>query len=198
MKFESDMGIEEIKVIKNFLSQEEISLFINYIENNPDIYLADDMQDKVRKTLIFGKDGYYKERSELTLDKIKDIEPILRNSIFPRVELTAKEIYDNKKDLMVCSFFLAKQSKGAIVSEHVDTDGGINMHFKYGGVIYLNSMKSGGKLKFPELEYEYTPEPGDLVLFPSKPYQYRHVVEEINEDRYSLPIWVTEYPFWKL
>jgi hypothetical protein len=198
MKFESDMGIEEIKIIENFLSQDEIDMLISYINKKIDIFITDDAHGETRHTIMFGKDSYYGERSEVTLDKIKEIEPILRNDIFPRVELAIKKAYDSKKDLMVCSFFLAKQSKGAVVPEHVDTDGGLNMHFKYGGVIYLNSMQIGGKLKFTGLNYEYTPKPGDLVVFPSKPYQYRHTVEEINEDRYSLPIWVTEYELWKI
>jgi hypothetical protein len=198
MKFEKDMGIEEIKVVKGFLSQEEIDFYINYIDNNNHIFRTDGIHGDKRKVIMFGNDMHHREKSEMTLSKVKDIEDKIRNELFVRVETKAKEIYQNRKDLLVCSFFIAKQSAGGKVEEHVDTDGGINMQFKYGGVIYLNKMDEGGKLKFPELNYEYSPEPGDLVLFPSRPYQYRHVVEEIYQDRYSLPVWLTEYPLWKL
>jgi len=198
MKFEEDMGIEEIKVIKNFLSPEETKFFIDYIDNIDDMLKEWNGAKFERKVLMFGKDGYRKEKSDLTLEKIKDIEPMLRSDLFPRIEASVKEVYKNKKDLMVCAFYLAKQVAGGKIEEHVDNDGGANMQLKYGGVIYLNKMKSGGELKFTKLGHKYTPEPGDLVVFPSRPPQYLHTVNEISEDRYSLPVWVTEYPFWKL
>jgi hypothetical protein len=198
MKFEKDMGIEEIKIINNFISQEEADLLISYINNNVDVFNVDYTTGGKRQRLLFGKDSYDNSRSEATLEKIKDIEPFIRKKIFPKVEKTIKKAYSNKKNLMVASFFLVKQYKGATVPEHIDTDGASNMQFKYGGVIYLNDMEANGKLRFSEFNYEYLPKACDLIIFPSKPYQYRHSVDEINEDRYSLPIWLTEYPFWKL
>jgi hypothetical protein len=198
MKFEKDMGIEEIKIIKDFLSPEEVDFYIKYINDNEHKFRVSAVSGNTRKVLMFGKDINHKEKSEITFDKVSDIADKLQQDLFPRVEAKVKEVFNNRKDLMVCSFFIAKQTSGATIEEHTDTDGGLNMQFKYGGVIYLNKMTSGGKLKFPEFNYEYNPEPGDFVIFPSRPLQYRHLVEKINEDRYSLPIWLTEYPFWKL
>lgn len=199
MKFEKDLGIEEIKVIENFLSPEEVDFFINYMNNNIDIFDINVAHGGAPfKRIMFGKDSHHTKLSYPTLDKVKDIEPLLRKDIFPRIELAIKEAYGNKKDFMVCSFFMTKQYSGSVVKEHIDTDGGTNMQFKYGGVIYLNEMKTGGELKFKELNYEHAPKAGGFIVFPSRPYQYKHSVEEIHEDRYLLAVWVTEYPLWKL
>jgi hypothetical protein len=199
MKFEKDLGIGEINIIEDFLSPDEITFFIDYIDNNLDIFQTITSHGGVPfKRIMFGKDLYNKDKSESTLEKIKDIEPLLREKIFPKVEKAIKEAYGKEKDFAVCSFFMTKQSRGALVGEHVDTDGGFNMHLEYGGVVYLNNMETGGQLKFPQFNYEYNPEAGNFIFFPSKPYQYRHAVKEINQDRYLLAIWVTEDPLWKL
>lgn len=198
MENDKTWGIEQIKIIKDFLSPEEIKFYINYINDNFDIFIKNGINGEKRAVLMFGKDNSHKEKSEKNLKKINNIENVLRKDLFPRVEQKIKEVYKNDKDLMVSSFFMAKQTSGAKISEHIDTDGGANLQYKYGGVIYLNKMNNGGKLEFPEFNYSYNPEPGDFVVFPSRPKEYRHKVSEIYEDRYSLPIWVTEYSFWKL
>jgi Rps23 Pro-64 3,4-dihydroxylase Tpa1-like proline 4-hydroxylase len=59
-------------------------------------------------------------------------------------------------------------------------------------------MSSGGVLSFPDLNYKYSPVQGDLVVFPSKPLEFVHEVEEINEERYTIPVWLTEYEFFKI
>jgi hypothetical protein len=196
MKFEKDMGIEEIKVIKNFFSKDEANFLIDYINNNQHILTTDTKTGGIRQRIMFGRNGYDQSVSELSFEKIKDIEPFVREAIFSRVEAAVEKSYNKK--LMISSFFLVKQHEGTTVPEHTDSDSGFNMQLEYGGVIYLNSMSVGGKLKFPEFNYEYKPEAGDLVIFPSKPPQYRHFVERINEDRYTVPVWVTKYPFFKL
>lgn len=198
MRTSKEISIEQIKIIKNFVSKEEIDFYINYINKNLHLFIKDETFGESRYTLFFGKDNAHGDKLNLNFDKVKDIEDRLRNDLFPRVEQKIKEIYKNKKDFMVSSFFMAKQSSGGQVPEHIDTDAGLNLHYKYGGAIYLNTMSECGKLEFPDLDYEYSPEAGDFVIFPSRPSQYKHKVAKICQDRYSLPIWVTEYAFWKL
>jgi hypothetical protein len=48
-----------------------------------------------------------------------------------------------------------------------------------------------GKLDFPALNFKYSPEEGDLVLFPSQGNQFWHGVDLISEDRYSIALWMT-------
>lgn len=197
---EADFTPDQIKVVKNFLSEEEQEFYINYIDTNIEKFTTSGVNGPLRAILMFGKDNNLKNkiRSSETLDPVKDIEEKLRTELFPRVEKTMKEVFNNEKDLVVCSFFIAKQYNGARVHEHIDTDNGQNDHFKYSGVVYLNTMKKGGQLKFTDIDYSYSPEAGDMVVFPSASKKSRHYVDEIYEDRYTFPIWVTEDFSWKL
>tara|TARA_B110000503_G_scaffold106718_1_gene159399 strand:- start:6765 stop:7352 length:588 start_codon:yes stop_codon:yes gene_type:complete len=193
-----EQDIAQIHIIKDFLSPEEVKFYIDYIDNNPQVFKDSTIHGELRKILMFGKDSFHKDKSPVTLDIIGDIEDKLRTELFPKVETTIKETYGNRRNLMVNSFFMGLQFAGAKVDHHIDTDGGVNMQFKYSAIIYLNEMKSGGELTFPDLGYTYTPKAGEMVVFPSKPLQFAHAVEEIHETRYTLPIWVTEYEFFKL
>jgi hypothetical protein len=187
--------MQGIKVINNFLTQEECNFYIGYINSNIDKFLQ--TPETKRFALLFGKDLAHKEKSNLDLSSINDIEPLVK-SIFSRTEKLIQEIYKNENKLYVCSFFIAKQIPGSVVKLHYDSDGGINTHFKYGGVIYLNTMENSGALEFPYIQYSYLPKAGDFVIFPSTDIIYSHQVKQITEDRYSLPIWVTEDIGWKI
>jgi hypothetical protein len=185
-----------IKIVKNFLSEDEMEFFRDYED-----YVLENMYDRMaifnngnRPILQFGKD-FCHEESHLSLDIISDIENKVRD-LFNRVELKAKEIFNDKKQLYVCSFWLAKQLPGAFVMEHEDTDSG-NTHFKYSAVIYLNNLKDSGELIFSDLDYSYMPGAGDIVIFKSID-SGKHFVEPINEERYTIPMWITEDPAFAL
>jgi hypothetical protein len=189
--------IKQIQIVKNFLTEEECEYLKNYIESKLDIMKGSKIQGDRRKFISFGKDSFHKD-SEVSLDAISEIEPLLRNDIFPRLTDKITSLTNNRKRLMVNNFFLAKQYPGARIDSHVDTDGGQNMQFKFSGIIYLNTMSSGGELHFPDLNYTYSPVAGDLVTFPSKPLEFVHEVVEIHEERYTIPIWLTEYEFFEI
>ena len=189
--------IDQIKVVNNFLAEAECKYLIDFIESKLDIMKGSKIQGDRRKFISFGKDSFHKD-SEVSLDAISEIEPLLRTDIFPRLTTKVMELTHNRKEVMVNNFFLAKQYPGARIDSHVDTDGGQNMQFKFSGIIYLNTMSSGGELYFPDLNYTYKPVAGDLVTFPSKPLEFVHEVAEIQEERYTIPIWLTEYEFFRI
>lgn len=192
-----DNFISQIHVVNNFLTKQECDYLKDFIDRHLHIMKGSKLQGDRRKFISFGKDSFHRD-SEVSLDIIKEIEPMLRNDIFPRLSTKVTELTNNRKELMVNNFFLAKQYPGARIDSHVDTDGGQNMQFKFSGIIYLNTMSSGGELNFPDLNYTYSPVAGDLVTFPSKPLEFVHEVAEIHEERYTIPIWMTEYPFFKI
>jgi hypothetical protein len=73
------------------------------------------------------------------------------------------------------------------------------MQFKYSAVLYLNSMPEyTGKLRFPELFFQYCPEEGDLIIFPSHGDEFTHGVDWIAAERYSLAFWMTEDRHFRL
>ena len=62
---------------------------------------------------------------------------------------------------------------------------------------YVDELKNKlpnntGKLNFPNLLFEYCPEEGDLILFPSHGDEFIHGVDSITAERYTLAFWMTE------
>jgi hypothetical protein len=156
-------------------------------------YILENMKDKMvifnngnRPILQFGKDFFPDYNSHQTLDIVSDIEDKIRN-LFSKVQNKTKEIFNEDKDLYMCSFWFAKQLPGANVLEHDDTDNGVNYQYQYSAVIYLNTLKNTGELIFTDLDYRHKPSAGDLVVFKSVEAG-NHLVETIDEVRYTLPM----------
>jgi hypothetical protein len=191
------MNSDQIHVLKDFITKEQAKHLVNYIEDNLHILKHSKVWGDKRRFIPFGKDNFHDDAQQ-DLSIIKDIEPLLRNEIFPKIEKLVQESYNNRKKLFVSNFIMSKQYPNTHSGLHSDTDGGKNMHFKYSGVLYLNTMSSGGELNFPELNHTYNPIEGELVTFPSKPLEFVHSVEEIYQDRYTIPFWLSEYEFFKV
>jgi Rps23 Pro-64 3,4-dihydroxylase Tpa1-like proline 4-hydroxylase len=184
---------DTIKVVKNFMDAEEMKFWRDY---NDELLVTKQEQfayyeDGLRPIFQFGKDLCDKHyMSYENLDPLADMRDETR-SIFDRVTSKTKEIFENENDLYMASFWFAKQLPGAHVGEHEDTDSGLNAHFKYSAVLYLNDLKITGQLIFTELKHSIKPSAGDLVIFRSKE-SGRHMVEPIDEDRYTMAMWMTE------
>ncbi len=186
------MNSDQIKVVNNFLSEAECLTVIEIINKviNSDIDKFAIYQNGKRLALQFGKDLYHEHSSHLTLDTISEHEKFFRK-YFTSVINETKKLFNDNDEMFMSSFWIAKQFSGSAVPEHEDTDGGTNMHFEYSAIIYLNSLPDSGELFFPSLNYSYLPKAGDLLVFRSKSTG-THVVEKINGDRYSLPMWITK------
>jgi hypothetical protein len=180
-----------IKVVENFISKDEINSMIEYINHLEAKNLKEFgvYQDGKRLALQFGNDLYHKTLSHLTLDLLFKKEKQIKK-YFQKVITKTKELFNDKEDLYVCAFWFAKQYPGAKVPAHEDTDNGVNLHFKYSAILYLNELESGGELSFLDLGHSYKPQAGDLVIFPTFGTGI-HAVLEIPETRYSMPFWMT-------
>lgn len=178
--------MDEIFVVNNFVSSDECNFYIDYINNN--LHKLTFSEQAKRWQLTMGIDNIPGSSSPQTLEPVSDIEPQVRN-LFERSEIKAKELY-SVSELYVSNFFLTKQGPGAIIPIHYDQDGGDNPHCTYSGVLYLNEMLVDGFLDFTEFNYTVKQKAGDLVLFPSTEL-YMHQVKSISQDRYALPIFLT-------
>lgn len=189
--------MNEIHIVPNFLSDRECKFYVDYIDSNIDSFTVTKMTK--RCLLCFGYNSSKSEQRNNGLERIETIKEEVVD-LFARVENTIKEFTKSEKDLFVCSFCMAKQENGSRILIHSDVDNDSLSHFKYSGVVYLNTMKdrSGGTLNFPNMQYSYSPVAGDLVIFPSNGRKYLHEVSSILEDRYSIPFWVTEDPAWSI
>lgn len=181
--------------IKNILSDEECDLFISFINDNLDVFETyENENNEHRKALRFGIDDIYKT-SHHDLSLIPGLHEILKK-LFNNITTQVQEQTRGPK-LYVTSFHMGKQLPGSRVDAHIDSDVDYNGHFKYSTVVYLNTVSSG-PLVFPAKDISYQPRAGDLIVFPSIGKEWEHHVDKIDEDRYNLPIWLTEDPSWEL
>jgi hypothetical protein len=188
--------MKNIKVIKAFLSNDEALLFKDMIDSF-EIDYNDKFgiwQDGKRIALSFGnveKDALSGVFSFPDLQILKDKEELVVRSLMSRVLDAVVKNEGIADDLYVTSLWLAKQYAGAFVPEHEDTDNGVNTHFEYSLILYLNNLNHGGELYFPVLNETVIPSAGDLVYFPSQSTG-THTVRSINEERYSVVFWLTK------
>lgn len=180
-----------IKIINKFITKEHVEIFIKYIDDHlNDFYLDPRSKGGNRYAYKFGKDAVHPDSRE-TLDELADIKDLV-NLYAKHACMEAKTQFGDTGPLYLSSFWMAKQESGATITYHKDTDQDNNLQFKYSGVLYLNTMPDyTGKLRFPELLFQYCPVEGDLIMFPSHGDEYTHGVDWIAEDRYSLAFWLT-------
>ena len=191
--------MDKIKVIKNFLTPEECDFYIKYIDSNINKFHL--TETSKRFIWLFGNElasnDHKSLRSNTDLSLLSDIESKVK-SLFRLIEKTAKDVYQSDDELYVTSFTMTKQIPGSVILLHDDTNGGAIKSFDYSSIIYLNTMKKDGALEFPNLNYSYSPQAGDLVMFPSGDPIRIHQVAKISEDRYSLPIFLTKNIIYKI
>ena len=182
--------MKDIFIIHDSINQEDIDKIIKFTNDNIEHF--EEMVEKPRWTYKFGKDMAFDE-SYKDLDKLGEIKDMVVNTYWPKVlQLIKDKCQDNSK-LYMASFWLAKQSNGSYIELHDDTDGQRNVHFKWSGSLYLNTMEKGGTLEFPNIPYSYSPIAGDLVLFPTQAEATAtHEVIKVYEDRYTCMFWITE------
>ena len=140
-----------------------------------------------RPTFMFGDDNCHGEQSRTDFSSVKEIKTLLSRISSAAISEIKREFKD-QNNLFLSSIFLASQNPGDEVSIHEDTDDGQNEHYIYSSVLYLNNLKVGGELIFPDLQYSIKPRRGDLVFFNTRDGG-RHEVLEVPEYRYSICMW---------
>lgn len=182
--------MQDIKVVKNFISEEECNIVRSYIEKSTS-HIDNNMDRYIQK---FGDDKYFKKRHGEWSDLV-DIEQTIKE-IMKRIKDYTVLTYGDE-DIEVCQMWLSKHWPGSTVQYHNDHDGGVNTHLKYSAVIYLNTI-STGRLEFPFRRFSHKPSAGDLVIFDSQHKSNGHKVDRIDDERYSMPIWLAskEHSMW--
>jgi hypothetical protein len=175
------LNMEKITVIENFVTPEQAEIIIDFIDHNLDIFVHN--KNRKRYMLRFGYDEELPEQAIHSMDSVYEIKDTL-NDIFTRTQ----DAID--PSLFLTSWFLSKQYPGARLLPHKDGAQGMNDHLDYTAMLYLNDMKDGGIISFPELNISVKPKLGDLVIF--KSLEHEHSVSEVKEHRYSLPMWFTK------
>jgi hypothetical protein len=168
---------ENIKVIQNFITKEEIEYLLRNIKKRPSItFVSQKDNDGNALTHMTKYDGI--------LDTYKIIERCKEKiSKFYGIE---KEKIAVKQDTLS----VVKWVEGTYLDLHVDdlgyvTDNHLPVH------IYLNDDYEGGDLKFETHNLSFKPNVGEFIVFPGNMYYPHEVTKVLSGVRYTLPIWFT-------
>lgn len=180
-----------VYVIKNFISDEHINQIIKQL----DIFDAQNTINSTRKIMRFGIDKF--NGSQGSLKELGDFGNMVKQYGDKTARL-AKVLFDYDKEIYLSTLWLSKQTAGSKIKPHKDTDGGMNMQYCHSGVLYLNTQISGGEIYFPKLNIEIKPEAGDLVIFECRSNESLHGVKLVEQNRYAIPIWLTDDPNYQM
>ena len=182
----------KIEVSSNFINTEDCKYFIDFINTNQNMFVG----PLGRTVLQFGFDDHRKNYTDIVsgIESINNISIIYFNKIIKELQ----NIYNEDKELYIASFWLSKGMPGSRVRLHSDQEDGYNSHFKYSTISYFNSVDSGNEIIFPNIGYKYSPVEGDMLSWISGDKDSIHEVPSVTETRYSMPIWVTDNPKYKL
>ena len=174
---------KNIRIIENFIKEEEANFFIDYINKNKD--------DKSKFPLTRGE-VRGKVRSEanipelVTLKKHKEILEEIKD-IAGRTMAEFKDI-SGKEDLCTSAFWMTRLGPNTVLPMHKDNHK-FAEHLYMSGVIYLNEDYEGGYIKFKDVEITYKPKKYSAIFFPSS---YQHTVTRVRSGiRMTLPNWVS-------
>ena len=170
-----------IKVIDNFISNDQSSLMIDYIERHHPSF--------TRNVFCFKK-YFYGETKDVVdgLDNIRD----LSIEIVENVKKAISESFDDEEDLFLNSLWLVKHLPGDSMVRHSDINDPDHITLTYSAVLYLNDMDNGGLLKFPNIDLLVKPKAGMLVIFISDRPETIHEITLVTKDRYTIPMWFTK------
>jgi hypothetical protein len=201
--FDATKIIEDVTLVKNFLSQEELDILFDiikdlsqedwekeYLDQLPAFCMEKFGRDDVENLVAEGKF----EITQNWKDKNYNINQheIVRTMHQRLSDLV--NIADEKLELAGLST-IQRMQEGVELKAHTDqhTDPSI----RYATIIYLNDDYAGGELFFSNKDLELRPKPGDLVVFPGTD-EFNHGVRHVQPGpiRYVIVGFVKEKNFY--
>lgn len=168
---------ENIKVVPNFITKEEVDYLLRNIEERPSI------------TFVSQKDHEGNALTHMTkYNGVLDTYNIIDRCIeeISKSYGIAKEKIQVKQDTLS----VVKWTEGTYLDLHVDdlgyvTDNHLPVH------IYLNDAYEGGEIKFATHNLSFKPNVGEFIVFPGNMHYPHEVTKVLSGIRYTLPIWFT-------
>lgn len=184
--FKTDIVQEEILVVHDFISKDELQNILDIIKDTPEKVWFEAYRASLARFCLekFGRDdveNLVKEgKYEITKDwddKNLDIGKYpISNQLQSRMH---KLIAINHQDLELTGFAtLQRMQKGVQLKSHTDqhTDPSI----RYAAILYLNDDYADGTLFFKNKNLDVRPKPGELLVFPGNE-EYEHGVRHVGE-----------------
>ena len=166
------MNNDELKVIEDFLTEEECLSITSYMDSVKDRKFW--IENSLRQMIV-------NSESEIMV------------SLLSKYIKKIREVLNNE-NLYITEYMLSRYNPGFKMDLHSDLEDGKD-HFSVTAVAYLNNDFSGGDIVFPDLDFRHSPKMGDLTLFNSGSEKTSHGVEVVKTGiRYAMPIWISENP----
>ncbi len=182
---------DTIKIIKNFVPQEDIDKFLKFgklisgIEKNRTHHFTatvDDVHDEETKKIFAEYEIKLRSKAEelygLKLEKNRPLDLFIHpegSHLDPHTDIIdyyQEEVYDQD------NLFEQQQKDWPFLwSGHLSI------------ICYLNKDYEGGVLYFPEHKIEIVPEPGLFVCFPGNLHFLHGVTETTNATRFTISLW---------
>jgi len=173
--------MHSIKIIPNFVEQEDANLYMSEARNPS-------------KTEPFP--DYYKDRFGGTALPYNENTRYLNKKYGRKAAEYVKELYGFKNPVYVYKVFMNHTTQigysGGIHTDSVDPEPWI----EWSVVMYVNDDFDGAKLHFPNQGFVYDPVPNEAVFFPSAGSEYMHGISEMKSgERFSIVICLTSQPW---
>lgn len=190
---------ENIGVIENFLSQEELEELSSFAKNNTD---WDKSESRYHEDGAMTYDsGFWESRvatyPTLSVNNQHIIDTL--NSIVKRLKPVIDDFFG--VEARPTSPAIVKWTKGQYQEPHADKEmidenniGRPNDFpwYDLSTVIYLNDDYEGGDLFFPQYDLSFSPSAGSVYFFPGDKNYIHGVSEIISGERYTCPF------FWNI
>lgn len=173
----------KVKIIENFITEDEAKFFIDYIYKHKD--------DKSKFPLTRGE-MKGKIRSEANIPELVALS-FHEEALSMIKQISAKTLDQFKKisledDLCISSFWMTRLGPNTILPMHADNHK-FATHLYFSCAIYLNDDYEGGYIKFEDLDLTYKPKKYSAIFFPS-PYKHE-VTRVLKGERLTLPNWAS-------
>ena len=184
--FKTDIVQEEILVVHDFISKDELQTILDIIKDTPEEVWFEAYRASLARFCLekFGRDdveNLVKEgKYEITKDWDDKNLDIGNYPISGKLQSRMhKLIAINHQDLELTGFAtLQRMQKGVQLKSHTDqhTDPSI----RYAAILYLNDDYADGTLFFKNKNLDVRPKPGELLVFPGNE-EYEHGVRHVGE-----------------
>lgn len=146
----------DITIVNNFVTQDEIDFIHKYLAK------------------------FYSENKNLEkdYDALKVTVKYKFEELQKRAESIVEKVY-GKIDYDFTPLYNFMRLRSGGISPHADDlKDGAAQQVLYGGILYWNDEFEGGQLSYTNLNIDYNPVPGDLVLHPGTE-EYTHGVRDV-------------------
>jgi hypothetical protein len=175
----------KVKVISNFVEQEDADILVNYIQEN---HLDDKRFLRAQKAVDTNRiryESHIPEKHEFSSHP--DIIHLLKK-YSDKFLFECKDFFKDEEDLYLGAQWLTMLGEGTRLPAHVDNHEEAEHLFR-SGVMYLNDDFDGGYLKFLNEELTVKPEKLSIVIFEAT--QLHQITPVLSGIRIAMPIWAT-------